>query len=166
MNRYTFFLLLLHFTSLAQSQNLSNETKLTYTTTKIDYLFRSPTTGDTIQGYASAFFFNFDIRGRIFPAIVTNKHVVNDAFLGQMYFTKSSPDGRPLHGQKHLVAFKDFKRLWIQHPSDSVDLCIAPLGHIINRALADSVELFYIAFSEDDILTNDDYDLIGLLRVN
>jgi hypothetical protein len=80
----------------------------------------------------TGFFFNFKIdEERVLPALITNKHVVKDANVGEFQLHKGDsgtagagkPTGEPIN-----VRLEAFAERWIQHPDDNVDLCAMPVG--------------------------------------
>lgn len=98
----------------------------------------------------TGFFFNFCDNGTgCVPTIVTNKHVIAGATMGILKFSIRGDDGNRIQQQSYDVEIGGFEKLWIKHPSESIDLCVLPIAEIINEADKAGVKLFYTALSKD-----------------
>jgi V8-like Glu-specific endopeptidase len=82
------------------------------------------------HGSGTAFFYQFKTENGAYPFVVTNKHVVDGAFNGQMAFTIADGD-QPLIGQKFSVGLPQFDSYWFGHQDPEVDIAILPLAPII-----------------------------------
>lgn len=89
--------------------------------------------------------------GRSIPVIVTNRHVVKGALTGMFLLTKAMASGDAEIGALETFKLANFENLWIGHPEPDVDLCIMPLGPLLNEAEAKGVRFFYKAFVEATI---------------
>jgi Trypsin-like peptidase domain len=79
----------------------------------------------------TGFLFEYEDGDKKFPFIVTNKHVVDNATAGRMFFTLSD-DSQPFIGQRVDVEFTDFQTLWHGHPNPLIDIAIAPFGQVFH----------------------------------
>ena len=115
----------------------------------------------------TGFFVKFVDDGDSFvPAIVTNKHVIEDADVGALLFTLSDKDGNPAHDQHHRFEISKFQQPWLDHPDPEVDLCAMPINVLINEMEKTGIKpcITFINLSlipsEEDIS-----DMAGLERV-
>lgn len=100
------------------------------------------------------------------PVIVTNKHVVKDATRGRFLLTRKGPSGEPLIGQTVNFEIDDFEKRWIPHPDNDVDLCVLPIGGMLNQLFARHEEVFWMPFDASLIPTAADEErMIGLESV-
>lgn len=89
----------------------------------------------TLDGSSgTGFFFNFNVDGKLYPTIITNKHVVNNNPNETMKFLLHlSENGRIV--QKYFDV--TYTTAWIFHPNPDIDLCfcfVNPLfDQIINK---------------------------------
>ncbi|WP_083868169.1 trypsin-like peptidase domain-containing protein [Halomonas smyrnensis] len=102
-------------------------------------------------GSGTSFAFNHWYKGKNYPFLVTNKHVVKDAEKGGLTFIKKNGDGAPALGEGHRLNFRDFKSAWFNHPSDDIDVCVTPLFPLISNMQKHGVEIFYKAISTEHI---------------
>lgn len=147
----------------SQNTLLSVEEQICFSTVRIEC--------DKPSGLATGtgFIFKFGPhRGKGLPAIVTNKHVVDGAVAIRfhMHERTDSNIACPLPYQAgplphRSVEFEEVKKLWLPHPDQDVDLCIAPIGHIAARAEQQGSPLFYSAFTRSLLATEKDFDEIG-----
>jgi hypothetical protein len=104
----------------------------------------------TIDGstaFGTAFFFSFPLDGnRNIPVLVTNRHVIKAAVEGTFHLTESDSQGNPVIGTFTNIALDKFETRWIPHPDDEVDLCVFPIGPLINEANKRSKSFFYRSF--------------------
>jgi hypothetical protein len=101
----------------------------------------------------TGFFVSFMTKddGRSIPVIVTNHHVVKGALTGTFLLTKASASGEAEMGTLETFKLASFESLWIGHPDADVDLCIMPLGPLLNEAHTKGTKFFYKAFIEETI---------------
>jgi hypothetical protein len=122
---------------------LSLSEQLMYSTVRIECILN---TGHRSTG--TGFFFRFLEEGdRFVPSIVTNKHVVKDSVQGQFLLTLSDSENNPINTEHIPVRFNN--SLWIYHPDPEVDLCIMPIGPVIQQAESMGKRPFYITLSKD-----------------
>jgi len=120
--------------------NLTVSEQLTHCTVRIECEYKDGTTGT-----GTGFFFRFAEQGEMHaPAIVTNKHVIDNALKGKIHLTLADLSGAPLIGQHKFFFFEDFQPRWIYHPSPDVDLCVMPIGPLIHMANEQNVKFFYV----------------------
>lgn len=122
--------------------HLSPSEQLTYSTVRI--------TCETPTGVSmgTGFFYRFADQGeQHVPAIVTNKHVVEEAGRGQIFFHTSDAEGKVLPGQHFSYTLDNFATAWIRHPAADVDLCVLPIAGLHRDAETRGKRLFYIALN-------------------
>lgn len=104
------------------------------------------------ESTGTAFFFHFLDGGHFStPALVTNWHVVDGARTGVLSLTERAADGSPRIGIIHQLTLDDFESLWIPHPDPSVDLCVLPIGGLLNEWEARGVRLVNMGFAAKHI---------------
>lgn len=138
----------------AQVNSLSEE--LIHSTIRIDcqYLLNDKSGKQFVKdGTGSGFVFTFDflINGSDslrLPVIVTNKHVIQNALKGKFHFTKKDSLGNPVYGEKEVIELSNFQNKWFAHPDPKIDLCIMPIGHILNQYEKEGKNVYYKSFSE------------------
>jgi hypothetical protein len=79
------------------------------------------------------------------PAIVTNKHVVNEAVECAVHFTLADEKGVSL-GVHERYVIKPFQ--WFNRPDDNVDLALIPLQPLLIQLSAAGKRPFYVDLSE------------------
>ena len=115
--------------------------KLMYSTTRIILNYK-----DGTMGTGTGFFFNFDFGDdKVMPLLVTNKHVINNADVGTLTFTK-----RGSIGEKIILTVDDFENQFIKHPDSFVDLAIMPIKDI----LADND--VFVTMIEENLIPSDE----------
>lgn len=124
--------------------------KLAFSTARITSVSK-----DGTQSVGTGFFVHFPSRRdeRVIPALVTNRHVIESAMFGWFELTLFGTDGLPKFGTTRTIAVDGFASRWIPHPDDTVDLCVFPVGSLINEANAAGKPFFYSAFAMDVIAT-------------
>jgi hypothetical protein len=118
-------------------------------------------------GTGSGFIFKFKINGSdstFIPVIVSNKHVINNAFKGKFQFTKKNKDGNPIYGEKEIIELSNFQNYWIAHPDPLIDLCIMPIAPILNQAIKNNTPIFYRSFEENLIPSKEIWDSFTALE--
>lgn len=121
--------------------------------------------GDISTG--TGFFFKFVEQGTDFvPAIITNKHVIEDAVEGKLFFTLSDKNGNPIHDQNHKFIIENFQRPWLEHPDPNIDLCALPINVFVKKMNEMNMNP-YITFLDFSILPTpeDIEEMIGLERI-
>lgn len=96
-------------------------------------------------GVGTGFFFNFTSDENTYvPVIITNKHVIEGTDEGFLVFTLKDEDGNRLSDQHHELKITNFEKRWMKHPQKEVDLCIMPIGPILNQAKEFGIEPFFM----------------------
>lgn len=148
------------------TQDLSPSGQLAHTTVRIECDLRGGGIG-TGTGFCFDFCREDD---RHIPVIVTNKHVVKDAVRGRFLFTEANPDGAPIIGQTLEVEVNEFEACWINHPSNSIDLCVFPIAAALIRFRGNNRAPFYRSLDSsliptasewEDLVTMEDIVMIG-----
>ncbi|NCI52112.1 trypsin-like peptidase domain-containing protein [Sediminibacterium roseum] len=89
--------------------------------------------GKTTQvvSIGSGFFFEFDFGlNKKMTCLVTNKHVVENCDFGDFELNSMNNDGSPNYGDILKIRLKNYKKLWLYHPSE--DLAILPITPLLN----------------------------------
>ncbi|GLZ56393.1 trypsin-like peptidase domain-containing protein [Actinomycetospora sp. NBRC 106378] len=68
------------------------------------------------------------------PALVTNRHIVEECTGGTIRLVRADDEGNPLLGQEVTVKFSGED--WTHHPSSRVDLSVAAAGPFLNALQA------------------------------
>lgn len=80
--------------------------------------------------------------GTVFQAIVTNRHLAQDAKWTRIRFTSRKPNGEPDHENQVEITCTDFWQACIPHPDPKVDLCIYPLQRVLNKAEQEGTSIY------------------------
>lgn len=132
--------------------------QLLFTTTRI-----LTEQNDGTQSSGTAFFVDFKVSETIkLPVLITNKHVVENSWLGAFYVHLGVKDENGQLVPKFAsqpITLSNFQNRWIHHPDCNVDLCAMPFEPLRQEALAQEQEIFYIPITEDffpttEILSN------------
>jgi len=140
-------------------KNLSVSEQLTHTTVRIEC--------DLANGASSSgtgFFFRFmDSAESHYPAIVTNKHVVNGALRGRFHITPTTPAGDPDHARHRRIEIEDFAQKWIDHPDPQIDLCIMPIAPLLSNTKGEA-DFFYLGLDKSLLLTAAELDELSAVE--
>ncbi len=142
--------------------NLSISEQLTYSTIRIECI---DSNGN--QSTGTGYFFKFKVNketGEHIPVLITNKHVVENAKEGKLIFTKATEDYKPLDTEHYPVTINDFENKWIKHPDNSVDLCVLPIGQILNELDKLKIKLFYIPLDVELLPTEEQMNDLSALE--
>lgn len=155
----TFYIAFFSFVASCYSQILKwSDEILISSTIKIQCVEKRVDNGK-VKYYNSSgtgFFFGFDAGNeKEIPVIVTNKHVIKDAYRGILYFKLKDSLGYPIFGQTEKIIIDNFSRNWIFHPDSSIDLAIMPLIPIINEFYQKKGKKLYYATLPEEIIPND-----------
>lgn len=133
--------------------------QLVHTTIRIE------TVGTNGQGSGTGFFMTLCNDGhQNVPVVVTNKHVIDGAHQGVLFFTRSKHDeDMPDLGNNLTVTIDDFARGWLLHPDTDVDLAVLPIGPILEHLAASGEKVFFKAFGTD-LIAEEDF-LVGLTAI-
>lgn len=130
---------------------------LLYSTTRIEaYLPDGRTSIGT--GFFMAFMPDPDTPDRYFPALITNRHVVEGATGGRILLHEANvkSDGtRQPSGTRVYSEIADFSNAWVTHPDPEVDLAGAPLGKMIRDFEHMRRPLFFMQIGENLIPSQD-----------
>lgn len=87
---------------------------------------------DGVSVTGTGFYFNFCVKDDTsIPAIVTNKHVVEDADSMVVLLSVLNEDGTIAERKERLEVGGMLGR-WIMHPDSDVDLCVLPIAQVLN----------------------------------
>lgn len=117
--------------------------QLTYSTVKIECIY-----ADGNSGSGTGFIVHLCKEDNsCIPVLVTNKHVVNNNVKTVFQFCKQDDDGNPIDTAPLTIGIDNSK--WIPHQDVSVDLCVLPLGEILNNLSQKGEKIFYIPITVD-----------------
>jgi hypothetical protein len=121
---------------------------------------------DGNPGTGTGFFFDLALSGpESTPVIVTNNHVVENSVTGRFVLTVRSHDG-PIRGSYVTINIPNFAQQWIPHPDNSVDICVMPIGLLLNEARAQGREFFFTILQSDLLPTEGEIeDYAGLEEI-
>lgn len=121
--------------------------KMLYNTTRLETLDGSSGTG---------FFFNFNVNNKIYPALITNKHVINNNPNETMRFLLHLEDNDEASDENFDVTFST---KWIFHPTQDICFCfVNPLFEEVKKLTGKAV--YYTAI--DDTLIYNEEELKSL----
>ncbi|HEV8726501.1 MAG TPA: trypsin-like peptidase domain-containing protein [Candidatus Binatia bacterium] len=123
--------------------------RLLFNTVRVETFDQS---GDPV-GIGTSFVISHELEGygrELF--LVTNKHVIEDGFTANMYFTKIK-DGAPDIGNPFFVRFDMFEWGWHGHPDPSADISIHPISWVFDIIDTSGVSAFLTDVSTDIIVT-------------
>lgn len=86
------------------------------------------------------------------PFLVTNKHVIQGAVEGRLFFTRKGVTG-PDVGKAIQIDIKDFDSVWDHHPDPEVDVAVLPLGPIIEMLGRGGEAIYFKSFTDRDLPT-------------
>ncbi len=123
--------------------------------------------GDGQIATGTGFFTKYVESGDSFvPVIVTNKHVVQGAEKGSLYFTLSDGSGHPLYDRHHRFVISNFAKPWIDHPDPAVDLCAMPIYTLITEMQKKGLKPYVTFIDLSTLPTQDDIkEMAGMERV-
>lgn len=84
------------------------------------------------HGAGTAFLYSHTVGANTYAFLVTNKHVVEDATRGRLFFTMADGE-QPKVGESTTVGFDDFGSRWFGHPDPEVDVAIMPIAPVFNE---------------------------------
>lgn len=109
---------------------------------------------ETLNGSSgTGFFYNFNVDGMNYPAIITNKHVVNNNPNETMKFLLHlSENGKVI--QENFDVTYDIK--WVFHPNPDIDLCFCFVNPLFEQIKSKhNKEVFFMPINEDLIYDQD-----------
>ena len=108
------------------------------------------------QSTGTGFYFAFCRNGEQFiPAIVTNKHVVQNGTTGRFHI-HLSPSDDTVPTTSTSFDIPDFEKHWIGHPDPDVDLCVMPIGPLLQFSESQGKRLFFIPMGTELIPSAED----------
>lgn len=119
--------------------------------------------GETITGTGYLFRFEADA-DRWVPAIITNRHVVQDLSLLEFHISLAGEDGSPLIGSYHTVRVSDAVAGVIGHPSPEIDLCAIPIGGLFQSLNAKGLIAYAKFWRTSDLLSDEEEQDLGALE--
>ncbi len=96
----------------------------------------------TGTGYLFRFKLNEET-GSYIPVVITNKHVVRNAYEGRIIFSKADEQGNPDDRNHFGLFLSNFENMWRMHPDADVDLCAMPIAPFLNQAESTNQKLFF-----------------------
>lgn len=119
--------------------SLTLSEQIMYSTVRIECFL-----GDGSKSTGTGFFYTFLGKEDIdVPAIVTNKHVIRDSWLGRIHLTVEDSKGNPINTEHIPIEFGNFQNMWLFHPDPDVDLCMMPMDPIFLQCKELDKNIFY-----------------------
>lgn len=123
---------------------MSQDSKtIQYVTTRIQCKLPS---GETSTGTGLFFVFS-DPKNptRIYPLIITNKHVLSNAETIEFYINRADKNGNRFDGERRLISIpkRQHSKLVIPHPEDGVDLSAIVIGGTLSDLRYKGFEPFF-----------------------
>lgn len=91
-------------------------------------------------------------------ALVTNKHVVRGCSFCKLRMTISKDGVTPEYGSYTDCVVLGNEAAWVNHPDPNIDLCMLPLGNLINEQKSKGINVFIKSFSKGLLPSIDDID--------
>lgn len=106
--------------------------------------------GNGMQSTGTGFFYTFfdDEKFQV-PCIITNKHVVNGAKCLKLRFSLS--ENGKLTNEQCTFELNDLEKIIINHPDNSIDLCIILIANLISFFKDKKESLYYTTLTNKDI---------------
>ncbi len=100
----------------------------------------------------TGFFYQFfNHNGLSLSAIVTNRHVVENALTVSCTFTEATKDQTPVFGKTKRIPLTGSSSDWIFHPDPTVDLAVALIGDGVSKAAARG-ENYMLSYSDQSLI--------------
>jgi hypothetical protein len=123
----------------------SASSKLPFSTVRIECQLRD---GSTSTG--TAFFLTYQIdEERQLPLLITNKHVISGATIGQFHVHEAMTDtpNEPAPGS-FVITLNNFSQRWFMHPDPLVDICVMPFEPLRQQAKTMGKVVFNCSLSD------------------
>jgi hypothetical protein len=122
---------------------------LSYNTVRIELEYDG---GDT--GIGTGFLYQFESSSKIsVPAIVTNRHVLENAKNIDLYFNPTGKDNKPnLDNEKIRVRFTEIqKNSWLSHPNPDIDLAFLPVAKMVDQLHSERKTPYMLYFTRSTL---------------
>lgn len=142
--------------------NLTLTEQLSYATVRIECKSK-----DNQLFTGTGYFFRFRINKELnthIPVVITNKHVIKNAYEGRIIFSKADEEGNPDDKNHFGLFLNNFEQMWKMHPSDDVDLCAMPIAPFLNQAEMANHKLFYRSLDTTLIPTQEQLDDLSAME--
>lgn len=142
------------------SEQISPSEQLAYSTVRIECQLRD---GSTSTG--TGYFFRFLEEDNIhIPAIVTNKHVIENSLLGTIHINIADDRGQLIPETYESIQLNNFDSFWIMHPEADVDLCIMPIAFILKTIEDSGKTPFYFSLYKDLLIQPEDLNQLTAIE--
>jgi hypothetical protein len=101
--------------------------------------------------FGTCFLYRFEKNEKSATFLVTNKHVIKNSISADIPVNLKGEDGQPLINTKYIVHLDNFEKLWHLHPNPSIDLCIMPLFHLLEKMNNANKNIFCISIRNSHI---------------
>lgn len=115
---------------------------------------RIVTTNGQSKGVGTGFIFDYKLKNKNFPFLVTNRHVVEGMEDGTITFTKRK-NNKPDIGNGFDVILDNFRNFWYFHPDDEVDVAVTPFMPMVTQCREQGGDPFYLSIP-NTIIPNED----------
>src|SRR5918996_4033961 len=121
------------------------------------------------QGYNSigtGFLYQFFSSNKTgFPALVTNRHVLENAMSVTLEFNPTGEDNNvDFNGRKLVFKVTEFQNGWYKHPNPNIDLAVIPMSAIINRISESGVHPFITFFRRKNFPKPEEWNGLSALE--
>ncbi|MBQ6481090.1 MAG: trypsin-like peptidase domain-containing protein [Anaerolineaceae bacterium] len=133
--------------------NMSLSEKITYSTVRIISKYSDGTIGS-----GTGFIVNLlrdEEKGTVYPAIITNNHVVENSVETAFDFCKADENGNPIDTSSFTVVINNGNG-WFSHPNKNIDLSFLPLKVILEE-ISNKRERIYYAALDTDLIADDSF---------
>lgn len=125
----------------------------------IDHLLHSTVrihckNNDGTASTGTGFIFGFpEGKNAIWPFLITNRHVFDNAETVRITLTRLLRHGEPDIGNHETIEIQNISKCWHGHPDESIDLAILPLSQMLNTDKGK--KYFFTALGPDYIANNE-----------
>jgi hypothetical protein len=102
--------------------------------------------------------------GRWYPALYTNKHVIEDAEAVTLHFAMADSAGLPILGRYYSTNVTDAAASWVHHPDPEVDLCAITFGGLIQLLAGQGIHLYLQFYNESSLLSATEESELGAVE--
>ena len=135
---------------------------LSYNTVRIELEYDGEETG-----IGTGFLYQFESSGKInVPAIVTNRHVLENAKNIDLYFNPTGKDNIPnLDNEKIFVRFTEIeKNSWFSHPNPDIDLAFLPVARMVDQLHGEGKIPYMLYFTRSTLPKTEEWSILTALE--
>lgn len=118
---------------------------------------------DGTEWSGTGFIVDYEKDGKIYPLIVTNKHVVKDMVKGVLSFLKKV-NGVPIIPSIQKIEITNIEASFTGHPDTKTDVAVMPLGGIQNQLIQTGNDIFYITIPKTLFLKQEQLEELSAIE--